>query len=68
MVNINTEELPKPVTNKRKRGGQRPQPNNPDGDDENQQTPGDMQDFFNRFFGGQGGDDGDGSPAENAAP
>jgi serine protease Do len=61
VVNINTEELPKPSANKRKRGGQRtPQPNNPDGDDNGQQSPGDMQDFFNRFFGGQGGDDGDG--------
>jgi serine protease Do len=61
VVNINTEELPKPSANKRKRGGQRlPQPNNPDGDDDSKQTPGDMQDFFNRFFGGQGGDDGDG--------
>ena len=61
VVNINTEELPKQSTNKHRRGGQRmPQPNNPDGDDNSQQTPGDMQDFFNRFFGGQGGDDGDG--------
>jgi serine protease Do len=62
VVNINTEELPKPAANKRRRGGQRlPQPNNPDGDDDSKQTPGDMQDFFNRFFGGQGGDDGDGA-------
>ena len=62
VVNINTEELPKPTANKRRRGGQRVVPNNPDGDDDNQQqSPGDMQDFFNRFFGGQGGgDDGDG--------
>jgi serine protease Do len=62
VVNINTEELPKPTAaNKRRRPGQRtPQPNNPDGDDDSQQSPGDMQDFFNRFFGGQGGDDGDG--------
>jgi serine protease Do len=63
VVNINTEELPKPAANKRRRGGQRlPQPNSPNGgDDDSQQTPGDMQDFFNRFFGGQGGgDDGDG--------
>src|ERR1700730_14585764 len=68
VVNINTEELPKPATNKRKRGGQRlPQPNNPDGDDESQQTPGEMQDFFNRFFGGQGGDDGDGAGGERRA-
>jgi serine protease Do len=67
VVNINTEELPKPVSNnKRKRGGQRIQPNNPDGDDD-QQTPGDMQDFFNRFFGGQGGDDGDGNGGERRA-
>src|SRR5277367_5151500 len=52
VVNINTEELPKPSTSKRKRGGQRAQPSNPDGDDDddNQQSPGDMQDFFNRFF------------------
>src|SRR5271154_6564538 len=68
VVNINTEELPKPSTTKRKRGGQRtPQPNNPDGDDEGQQSPGDMQDFFNRFFGGQGGDDGDGAGGERRA-
>jgi serine protease Do len=61
VVNINTEELPKPSANKRRRGGQRlPQPNSPDGNDDSQQAPGDMQDFFNRFFGGQGGDDGDG--------
>src|ERR1700733_3266125 len=32
VVNINTEELPKPAAaNKRRRGGQRTQPNNPDG-------------------------------------
>ncbi|HEX4575824.1 MAG TPA: trypsin-like peptidase domain-containing protein [Edaphobacter sp.] len=69
VVNINTEELPKPSANKRRRGGQRlPQPNNPDGgDDNNQQSPGDMQDFFNRFFGGQGGDDGDGGIGERRA-
>src|SRR6202044_936805 len=68
VVNINTEELPKPVSNnKRKKGGQRLQPNNPDGDDDSQQTPGDMQDFFNRFFGGQGGDDGDGAGGERRA-
>src|SRR6201997_1058926 len=68
VVNINTEELPKPATNKRSRGGQRPpQPNNPDGDEDTPQTPGDMQDFFNRFFGGQGGDDGDGAGGERRA-
>src|SRR5271155_2059929 len=65
VVNINTEELPKPSTSKRgRRGAQRtPQPNDPGGDDDSQQSPGDMQDFFNRFFGGQGGDDGDGGAA-----
>ncbi|HEX3967918.1 MAG TPA: trypsin-like peptidase domain-containing protein [Edaphobacter sp.] len=60
VVNINTEELPKQSANRRRRGGQRVQPNNPDGNDDSQQAPGDMQDFFNRFFGGQGGDDADG--------
>jgi serine protease Do len=61
VVNINTEELPKPSTSKRgRRGAQRtPQPSDPGADDDSQQSPGDMQDFFNRFFGGQGGDDGD---------
>src|ERR1700723_2854407 len=68
VVNINTEELPKPAANKRKRGQRPTQPNNPDGDDDSQQTPGDMQDFFNRFFGGQGGgDDGDGAGGERRA-
>jgi serine protease Do len=70
VVNINTEELPKPTAaNKRRRPGQRtPQPNNPDGDEDSQQSPGDMQDFFNRFFGGQGGgDDGDGAGGERRA-
>src|ERR1700744_2024800 len=64
VVNINTEELPKQSTTKRRRPGQRlPQPNDPNSDDDSQQSPGDMQDFFNRFFGGQGGDDGDGGSA-----
>ena len=66
VVNINTEELPKPSSSKRKRGGgQRlPQQGDPNGDDDSQQSPGDMQDFFNRFFGGQGGgDDNDGGAA-----
>ena len=67
VVNINTEELPKPSASKRRRGGQRIQPNSPDGDDDSPQSPGDMQDFFNRFFGGQGGDDGDGGGGERRA-
>ena len=53
VVNINTESLPKQSTatpkHPRKRGQQ--------GDDESPQQ-GDMQDFFNRFFGGQGGQGG----------
>ena len=56
VVNINTEEIPKPTANRRNRRGMQQSPD--DGDDSQQ---GDMQDFFNRFFGGQGGpDDGDG--------
>lgn len=54
VVNINTESLPK----QSKRGanprrGQRP----PQGGGDEDQAPGDMQDFFNRFFGGGNGDD-----------
>ena len=65
VVNINTESLPKtPAAPRGQRRRNLPQghPNTPQGGDDNQQ--GDMQDFFNRFFGGQdprGGDDeGDG--------
>ncbi len=50
VVNINTESLPKQSTTPRNR---RTTPRR------GQQDPGDMQDFFNRFFGGQGGGDGD---------
>ena len=62
VVNINTESLPKESTNRRsKRGnGRGPLQNNPNGGDDEQQNQGDMQDFFNRFFGGQGGQGGDG--------
>ncbi len=65
VVNINTESLPKQSQTRRgRRGTQRgPVPGTPGtpGDDDDQQ-PGDMQDFFNRFFGNPGGgdDDGDG--------
>ena len=55
VVNINTITLPKQSASPRRRGRTQQQP--PNGDDD-QQAPGDMQDFFNRFFGGQGGDDG----------
>jgi serine protease Do len=58
VVNINTESLPKAPTKNRRRGLQRgPLPQTPDGDDDSG-NQGDMQDFFNRFFGGQGGQDG----------
>jgi serine protease Do len=61
VVNINTEEIPK----------QAKAPRNPHSGKNGQNAPdqGDMQDFFNRFFGGQnpngggGGDDEDGGPA-----
>ena len=60
VVNINTESLPKQSANPH--GKRRGQPG-PNGNDDQQ---GDMQDFFNRFFGGQGGQDGgdesDGGP------
>jgi serine protease Do len=70
VVNINTQTLPKQSSNK---GGRpnphsrvQPNPHNPGGDDEDQggggddQGQGNFQDFFNRFFGGQGPDQGDG--------
>jgi serine protease Do len=61
VVNINTEEIPK----------QAKTPRNPHSGKNGQNAPdqGDMQDFFNRFFGGQnpngggGGDDEDGGPS-----
>jgi serine protease Do len=65
VVNINTEETAKPVVPGKKRLPRNhpaiPQtPNGDDGsDDSGPQSPGDMQDFFNRFFGGQGGQGGD---------
>ena len=70
VVNINTQTLPKQAGN---RGGRRPSPHNrvqPNpqnpGDEEDQpddqqgQGQGNFQDFFNRFFGGQAPDQGDG--------
>ena len=63
VVNINTEEIPKQAKN----------PHAPHSGKNGQNAPdqGDMQDFFNRFFGGQnpnggnggGGDDEEGGPA-----
>lgn len=62
VVNINTESLPKQSAVRQRRRGQVVPPGHGQGGDD--QAPGDMQDFFNRFFGGQGGGDGedDGSP------
>ena len=72
VVNINTESLPKQSTNRRNRRGQQrgPLQQTPRGDDDQDGSQGDMQDFFNRFFGGQGGQgDGDeeGGGAERRA-
>ncbi len=56
VVNINTESLPKQsvVTRRPRRGAQ---PQTPD-EGQGGGNQGDMQDFFNRFFGGQGGQGG----------
>nr|WP_232298816.1 trypsin-like peptidase domain-containing protein [Granulicella tundricola] len=72
VVNINTESLPKQALKKPGRGLQRPMPN-PHGDQDGQGgNQGDMQDFFNKFFGGQnpgggGGDDDDAGGGERRA-
>jgi serine protease Do len=50
VVNINTESLPK---QSKAKGKLRITPQNPEGGDEQGGDQGDMQDFFNRFFGGQ---------------
>jgi serine protease Do len=68
VVNINTVTLPKESATRRpsRRGGQ----SAPNGDNGSEQAPGDMQDFLNRFFGGQGGmggDDGDQGGGEREA-
>jgi serine protease Do len=56
VVNINTVTLPKQsAAAPRSRRGQTA----PNGDDDQGNSQGDMQDFFNRFFGGQGGQGGD---------
>ncbi len=74
VVNINTQTLPKQSMNRNNRNPhmRNPHQQNPDGDngggggggggDDDQQPDGqgNFQDFFNRFFGGQGPDQGDG--------
>jgi serine protease Do len=60
VVNISTVTLPKQSTSKRpsnRRGPLQLNPGPGEGD-QGGSDQGDMQDFFNRFFGGQGGDDG----------
>jgi serine protease Do len=57
VVNINTESTVK--TQRRRRGGQNP-------DDDDSGGGGGMDDFFNHFFGGQGGQGGDGSIRERS--
>ena len=58
VVNINTESLPKQSATKmpRRRGQTAPRGQGDDSDP----SQGDMQDFLKRFFGGQGGDPGEG--------
>ncbi|HWG19381.1 MAG TPA: Do family serine endopeptidase [Terracidiphilus sp.] len=75
VVNINTQTLPKQSNNRRRMPGHnrvQPNPQNP-GDDEDQEPgSGDddqngnqgFQDFFNRFFGGQAPDQGDGEDGQ----
>ena len=64
VVNINTETLPQEETHPRRRmspHGSAPAPSTPDGEDNQDEDQGgaqpdqNFQDFFNRFFGGQGG-------------
>lgn len=57
VVNINTESLPKKVSGRNPhRNGRGQDPSG--GGGQEQPNQGDMQDFFNRFFGGQGGQGG----------
>ncbi len=59
VVNINTETIPKKsATRPGKRNPHTPEGNSPD--------QGDMQDFFNHFFGGQGGQGGGDDDSEGA--
>jgi len=57
VVNINTEST---IKNPHRRRGQ---PQGPDDDENGGGGPGGMDDFFNRFFGGQGGPNGPGGDA-----
>ncbi|HEY0309239.1 MAG TPA: trypsin-like peptidase domain-containing protein [Acidobacteriaceae bacterium] len=72
VVNINTESTPhQEKTARNRRGFQaQPQPQDPNGDDADNDQQNGMQDFFNRFFGGQnpfgGGDGGEGAGTRRA--
>ncbi len=57
VVNINTESTIKNPHRNLPQGRTRPNPNNPPGDDDQDQQDNPFQDFMDRFFGGQGGQD-----------
>ena len=66
VVNINTITLPKESATRRAPRRGQAAPNGGDDNNPDDQAPGDMQDFLNRFFGGQGGMGGDnGSDSSN---
>src|ERR1022692_2203200 len=71
VVNINTITLPKESATRRSPRRGQAAPNGGDNNNPDDPTPGDMQDFLNRFFGGQGGmgggDDGSESSTEHEA-
>jgi serine protease Do len=71
VVNINTITLPKESATRRAPRRGQAAPNGGDDNNPDDQAPGDMQDFLNRFFGGQGGmgggDDGSDSSTEHEA-
>jgi serine protease Do len=59
VVNINTQTLPKQDSGKAHKGNRlRTQPRQQAPDDGEDDDQGNMEDFFNRFFGGQGGQGG----------
>jgi serine protease Do len=72
VVNINTITLPKESATRRSPRRGQASPNGGDDNNPDAQAPGDMQDFLNRFFVGQGGmggggDDGSDSSSEHEA-
>ncbi len=72
VVNINTITLPKESATRRSPRRGQASPNGGDDNNPDAQDQGDMQDFLNRFFGGQGGmggggDDGSDSSSEHEA-